>query len=236
MKEVLRSLKDNQLSHDVLQNFEAAKLLGQKQHKQKELLPKNKRNRHEDDDVDEAEEITAYEEAKVHQKDQKETIGNEEDMTNPEEEKPINIFQMKSYENTKKVKTEEKPEVGRRTLEEIEQEATEKMIREELQPNLSVNPFKELKKIPQEESKDAEKEEKGVENFVEVYDEDLRKFMQGSSAKYNQIIDRNEENRISREKLPIFMRESDIIEAINNNLITIISGETGSGAILIVYV
>jgi len=40
---------------------------------------------------------------------------------------------------------------------------------------------------------------------------------------------RQEAIKMQRANLPIYFRETDILEAINSNLITIICGETGSG-------
>ena len=47
-------------------------------------------------------------------------------------------------------------------------------------------------------------------------------------AKLN-IVKRNEENEKIRRSLPVFMHEREILEGIENNLVTIICGETGSG-------
>ncbi len=42
-------------------------------------------------------------------------------------------------------------------------------------------------------------------------------------------MNRLEEISESRKNLPIYLKESDLIEAINCNLVVLVSGETGSG-------
>jgi HrpA-like RNA helicase len=42
-------------------------------------------------------------------------------------------------------------------------------------------------------------------------------------------IERTEEMEETRKELPIAMHENDILESIENNLVTVICGETGSG-------
>jgi ATP-dependent RNA helicase DHX37/DHR1 len=43
------------------------------------------------------------------------------------------------------------------------------------------------------------------------------------------FLERSEEIEQSRSKLPIYFKESEIIEHVNYNLITLICGATGSG-------
>jgi len=222
MKEILKSLKENQSSQSILQNLETAKELGQKR-KLKDLKGgERKGSKAEEEEENYLDEMISDEES-----DEEEI---EEEEKKEEEEKPVNIFQMKVYENTKKVKTEEKStKPNKKTLDQMEQEANEKILREEREANLTVNPFKDYKKIVEVVDDGKDEENKGGENFIDIFDEELRQFNEAISSKYNQVIERSEEHQKSREKLPIFLREADIMEAINNNLITIISGETGSG-------
>lgn len=42
-------------------------------------------------------------------------------------------------------------------------------------------------------------------------------------------VERSKEQQEQRRKLPIYLKESEIIDSINNNFVTIICGETGSG-------
>jgi len=206
MKQILKGLKENQVPKEKLDALESFRTLGGKRKKsfmdeksvQDEVLNDNEKK---EDNIEEEKEDKV------------------------EEEKPVNIFQMKFYEN-KKVKTEEKKEEKKKTEEDIEWELREQVIQEEMTLNLSINPFKPLKPYIEE---DPDEEDKEVEGSIETQDQDLKVFVQEMSAKHNQPIDRTEEETKQREKLPIFLREHDIIEAVNQNLITIISGETGSG-------
>ena len=65
--------------------------------------------------------------------------------------------------------------------------------------------------------------------------EEIKKYLYGDNTLYtpNQknsiIIQRNPEINEQREKLPIISQEHEIMYAINNSLVTIICGETGSG-------
>ncbi len=221
MKVILKSLKENQTSKDVLQNLETARELGQKR-KLKDLK-EGERKGSKAEEEDYLDEVISDEES-----DEDEI--EEEEEKKEEEEKPVNIFQMKVYENTKKVKTEEKStKPDKRTLDQIEQEANSKIMKEEREANLTVNPFKDFKKLVEVVDDGKDEQNKDGENFIDIFDEELRQFNEVISSKYNQVIERSEESQKSREKLPIFLREADIMEAINNNLITIISGETGSG-------
>jgi len=228
MKEILKSLKENQTPQTILQSLETTRELGQKR-KLKDLKS-GERKGSKDEEENYLDEVIS-DESESESESEEENEMNEE--KKEEEDKPVNIFQMKVYENTKKVKTEELS-TKRKTLDEIEEETNRKIFKEEREANLTVNPFKDYKKKINEEVDDGKDgDPKGPENFHDIFDEELRQFNQGISSKFNQEINRSEENRKTREKLPIFLREADIMEAINNNLITIISGETGSGIILV---
>lgn len=229
MREVLKSLKENQVSTTVLSQLEASRDLGQKRkHKESWSEEQIKKMEEEENNKNKEDSDEVMEEKEEGDEIEEESKANIEE----EENKPVNIFAMKSYENTKKVKIEDMQKKPKKTDEEEDMEHIEKIIKEELQANVTVNPFKDFKRKPKDDDDDKpDEEEKRIENFVEIFDPELRKLVEGTSAKYNQLIERSEEITKTREKLPVFMRESDIIEAVNNNLITIISGETGSGSI-----
>ena len=74
------------------------------------------------------------------------------------------------------------------------------------------------------------KKQRELEDF-----EEIKPYLYGDNTLYipNQknsvIIQRKQEIKEQREKLPILSQEHDIMYAINNSLVTIICGETGSG-------
>ncbi|EAS00609.2 DEAD/DEAH-box helicase (macronuclear) [Tetrahymena thermophila SB210] len=80
---------------------------------------------------------------------------------------------------------------------------------------------KEKQRLEEEYYKEPE-----YDDFIE--DELLKPILQGQKKVFN-TINRSDEQDKARKKLPIFMREADILDAVENNLITILCGETGSG-------
>jgi HrpA-like RNA helicase len=105
-----------------------------------------------------------------------------------------------------------------------------------------MNPFKTSKKIYDENGCEISRDkEAGMDNKERFDDEkeaandDIRDemltifFREKTPLDTELVIERSDEIRQMREKLPIFMRESDVLDSVNNNLITIVCGETGSG-------
>ena len=155
----------------------------------------------------------------------------ENDDEESESHQRINIFEVTNYQN-KKIKLQSDLPQKQISIVDADLEKTQKIISDEIKPDFGLNPFKDKVKII-ERDEDIELQEKleqlKEDNNIEIRDEELDPFIGEMNSKYNYSIERIEKIEEERKKLPIFMRESDIIEAINNNLITIICGETGSG-------
>lgn len=68
------------------------------------------------------------------------------------------------------------------------------------------------------------------ENEEMAVDDQCRTFSLEISHETRNPLTKTPEQELNRRKLPIYMKESEIIDSINNNFITIICGETGSGS------
>ena len=209
-------LASNKLNSTILDSFISAKHLGQSDKFNENIMKrKNLRNDLEleakQEIADNSSEENEDEELESHQK--------------------INIFEVTNYQNKKIKLQSDQPQKQISTVD-ADLEKTQKIISDEIKPDFGLNPFKDKIRII-ERDEDIELQEKleqlKEDNNIEIRDEELDLFIGEMNSKYNYSIERIEKIEEERKKLPIFMRESDIIEAINNNLITIICGETGSG-------
>ena len=60
-------------------------------------------------------------------------------------------------------------------------------------------------------------------------DEQCQRFSLEITHETRNLLIRTKDQEENRRKLPIYLKETEIIDSINNNFITIICGETGSG-------
>lgn len=151
------------------------------------------------------------------------------------ENKPIpNIFETNIYINQELQSQYQKNDnkaTKLNTLDELEL-MTKKAI-----PNYNFDTFgsKDFKKSMKsiEESSNIQKNKDNMsdseENEPLFVDEDCKLFSSEITQLYRNQITRDKKQEENRRKLPIYLKETEIIDSINNNFITIICGETGSG-------
>ena len=72
-------------------------------------------------------------------------------------------------------------------------------------------------------------EEEFKDNELFIQSSQLLPFIQQMNQNYRQDINRTQQSLEQRQELPIYKKESEIVDCITNNLITLICGETGSG-------
>lgn len=145
-----------------------------------------------------------------------------------------NIFETNLYINEELPLQNEKKDnksAKLNTLDELEL-MTKKAI-----PNYNFDTFgsKDFKKS-MKSIDDASNMQKNKENMSDsdeneplFVDEECQLFSSEISQLYRNQITREKNQEENRRKLPIYLKESEIIDSINNNFITIICGETGSG-------
>ena len=213
----MKNLSQNKLTPEMLNQLTTVKDLGKKS-----------RNAFKPEEVKPVEEVIIEAEKEETKKD-----SNTMETENAAPQPHVNIFAMKFYEN-KKVKTEEESKATKPVVEKPKQKGPtgiELNIQDDFVLNLKENPFKQKFYIKEEIGSKSTTDDDlfEIDENITVEDKDIRIFLDEMNAKFNQPVERPQEITEQREKLPIFMRESDIIDAINNNLITIVSGETGSG-------
>lgn len=156
-------------------------------------------------------------------------------LSKPEETKPkINIFETNIDSISTRPPEESKlPQKIANTDIELEN-MTKKLI-----PDYNFDTFgsKELKKETEKSPKNTNSrvfksenpDPDSSENEEMVKDEQCRAFSLEITHTARNLLTRTAEQEQNRRKLPIYMKETEIIDFINNNFITIICGETGSG-------
>ena len=138
------------------------------------------------------------------------------------EEKIVNIFEQNySIDEENLNKNSENLTIKNEFSLDIETQA-KKII-----PDLKFDSFELKKKI--RKNKINQDDVDSVENFHIIEDKELTVLLKEINGNFAFNIKRSKEQIEKRKELPIYMKESEILDAINSNLVTIVCGETGSG-------
>lgn len=145
-----------------------------------------------------------------------------------QEKSKINIFEIPFYINTEtliKMETKSEKKNNLHTTIELEN-LTKKLI-----PDYNFDTFdtKGFKKINEDLEKNDNEEDRDSHENETINDERCKKFSLEITHNSRNIIMRTKEQEENRRNLPIYLKETEIMDSINNNFVTIICGETGSG-------
>jgi len=153
----------------------------------------------------------------------------------------INIFETNLYENPNVSIPEEKAQSKKNALKEsIELEnRTKQLIPDYNFDTFGTKEFKNAQKnIDETKGKnntDLNDDSDSNENEEKIIDVQCRSFSLEITHETRNFVRREKDQEENRRKLPIYLKESEIIDSINNNFITIVCGETGSGLSMIIF-